>query len=186
MGTDIKLAIEYYTSYNGVKKWYNIDSFIVDYYSNEFEHSPLFRERDYDLFAALADVRNRGFVIPMSQPRGLPDDLHEVTKRIFKEYSNGFIHSHCTLKELIDYSEKHGTKKQSGLIKAEVAKLLDEKGVIPDEWCQGSTDETMVYREWVRSESPVSRLITAVKYYIRKFYVSEDYYENIRLIYSFD
>lgn len=36
--------------------------------------------RNYTLFAILANVRNNGFVIPISEPRGLPKDLYCVFK----------------------------------------------------------------------------------------------------------
>jgi len=36
--------------------------------------------RRYGLFAMLADVRNGGDVTPISQPRGLPIDVTELTK----------------------------------------------------------------------------------------------------------
>lgn len=41
---------------------------------------PLFMDRDYELFAILAGVRNRLGVRPISPPRGVPKDSSEATR----------------------------------------------------------------------------------------------------------
>lgn len=42
--------------------------------------------RNYRLFAYMADVRNNGRVVPLSQPKGLPNDISAITKL---DYGNG-------------------------------------------------------------------------------------------------
>lgn len=42
-------------------------------------------DRDYDLFAMMANVRNRGHIIPISKPRGFPpDDISTITSICFE------------------------------------------------------------------------------------------------------
>jgi len=63
----------------------------------KWEHygSPLMM-RDYDLFAFMADVRNYNDITPISQPKGLPDDISVVTK-VAAEIWGADGHSHSFL-----------------------------------------------------------------------------------------
>jgi len=36
--------------------------------------------RNYKVFAKMANIRNDGTIIPLSKPRGLPDDITETTR----------------------------------------------------------------------------------------------------------
>lgn len=45
-----------------------------------------YHDRNYEVFAVLADVRNNGHITPISEPRGLPDDMDEATRRLHYEY----------------------------------------------------------------------------------------------------
>lgn len=78
----------------------------------EFTDSP-YSDRNYDLFAILADVRNgRGFAgcytgegfNPISEPKGLPKDAsNEVKLEFFDWGSDAHSASFFTIKELKDY-----------------------------------------------------------------------------------
>lgn len=50
------------------------------------DYQDFFKNRDYSVFAFLAGVRNRDNIIPISPPRGLPEDL----KCPEFEYQGGF------------------------------------------------------------------------------------------------
>lgn len=52
--------------------------------------------RNYVLFEAMAGVRACGEIAPVSDPKGLPDDMSEVTRRDAK-YWEGDAHSHSWL-----------------------------------------------------------------------------------------
>jgi hypothetical protein len=54
-----------------------------------FDHPRI--DRFYSLFARLANVRNYGDVIPLAEPRGVPDDCSEAT-RIYLDDDD--FHSH--------------------------------------------------------------------------------------------
>lgn len=60
-------------------------------------YSQIDRDRDYKLFAKMANVRNfDSHVEPISDPRGLPDDVSEVAK-IESDYFDSDGHSHSWL-----------------------------------------------------------------------------------------
>ncbi|MEZ5907892.1 MAG: hypothetical protein R3D31_03745 [Hyphomicrobiaceae bacterium] len=60
--------------------------------------------RDYDLFAILADVRNRHDFTPIAAPRGVPDDCCEEYRREVALWENsGHSHSWLTLDEMLRF-----------------------------------------------------------------------------------
>ena len=52
--------------------------------------------RNYDMFALMAGVRNRGDITPLSEPRGLPDDITFLT-RYEADYDGNDGHNHSWL-----------------------------------------------------------------------------------------
>ena len=74
-------------------KWYHLDSLNID--------------RNYALFAKMADVRNNWDKFePISKPKGLPKDASFMTKFLCAEYgSDGHSHSYLTSKEFMKLSE---------------------------------------------------------------------------------
>lgn len=97
-------------------------------------HEP-FSPRNYDLFAALAGVRNgRGFagvytgepIVPIAEPRGIPEDADEDT---LKCLSNEHTPSWLTLSELTSYNWDQG-KRSGGIVSGEDYLLL--KKINPD------------------------------------------------------
>ena len=152
MGCDIHVCCEY-KNYEG--KWINCDHFRLNpYYEEGYEDEPkmnivpIFDNRNYALFATLAGVRNYGYVTPISDPRGLPDDVHPLTKKISDDWgSDGHSHSYYTLKELIDYTHTAPTVTYSGMITKEQAKDLDEYNIYPTSWCQWTSNEWITLKE---------------------------------------
>ena len=55
--------------------------------------------RHYALFAKMANVRNRGDITPIAEPRGLPDDITFLT-RFDKERDGGHSYSYLTGEEI--------------------------------------------------------------------------------------
>lgn len=59
--------------------------------------------RSYSLFSLLADVRNDGTIEPISEPKGLPDDLSPEIQKLSDEWGiDGHSHSYFTLGDLLD------------------------------------------------------------------------------------
>lgn len=125
MGTDINMVVE--TRDNG-GSWGLSDH-------------PGYRNRNYDAFAILANVRNgTGFAgvdtgdgfVPISFPRGLPIDMSGEAKSVDFGYHDM---SYVTLRELLDYDWDQTTRHR-GYVTAEEFKVYRERGK-PDSWCGG-------------------------------------------------
>lgn len=116
MGCDIHLFVEKRTD----EKWECLNEIVDDEgtLSTPYEKE-IYRERNYSLFALLADVRNSAGVKPISEPRGLPEDVSEIVKKISDQWNgDGHSHSYYTLKELLDFSSDS---------------MVREKGFMPKE-----------------------------------------------------
>jgi hypothetical protein len=108
MGCDIHVYLEKYTSVNEVNKWVNVDYWQINpnfgHYENEPEYElvSFFIGRNYELFGILAGVRSSED--PIADPRGLPEDVTDVTRREYDKWA-GDVHTptYYTLKELKDY-----------------------------------------------------------------------------------
>jgi len=100
-------------------------------------------DRNYNLFAILADVRNgRGFAgvntgagfNPIAQPKGLPDDISEQVRAEAKYWQrDGHSHSWLTLREVLDYDWNQKTT-LSGLVDARNFDNWKRRGA-PESWC---------------------------------------------------
>lgn len=148
MGCDIHFYVE--QKING--KWVSADTFEKTgdgdddvYFRQKDEY---YGDRNYNLFAILADVRNgRGFAgvktgdgfNPISAPRGLPEDVSMETRRQSDGMGcDGHSHSWFTLRELLDYDWTQTTK-LSGWVDlsawAQWSRWDREHGKGPESWC---------------------------------------------------
>lgn len=118
MGCDIHLYVE---KRDQSGQWLAVDEFTRDEPEDGEEKGNLYcpydkgyySDRNYNLFAILADVRNgRGFAgiktgegfSPIAEPRGVPDDASPEYKEIVEQWDcDGHSHSHHTLRQLLDY-----------------------------------------------------------------------------------
>lgn len=111
MGCDIHFYVE-----KKVKgKWVAADKYTKDEDGNlNVDYDDRFYAgRNYNLFAILANVRNGigfagcktgGGFIPISEPKGLPEDVSQKVKDISDGWDcDGHSHSWFTVKELLDY-----------------------------------------------------------------------------------
>lgn len=156
MGCDIHTHVEIYSK--NQKRWINGDLFRMNPFYNKDEESDEEREftvievcgnRNYGLFAILANVRNYGDTEYIDEPRGIPNDCNEKIKEDFGYWGcDAHSASYFTLKELMDFYKEHPTEKCSGFISPSAAKALDENGITPNTWCQGTSDITWVHRSW--------------------------------------
>jgi len=69
-------------------------------------HSVPHFERCYRLFTKMANVRTVDEVEPISEPRGLPEDVSVIT-RIESKFDNGHSHSWLNAKEIKELYEFH-------------------------------------------------------------------------------
>lgn len=108
--------------------------------------------RNYELFAFLANVRNRFDIVPLSEPRGWPKDLSEALEKELKEYwdSDGHSASWFTLRELLeaDWDRKI---RVGGVVPADVYEYLTQLKEVPKIYSQGISGPnilTVSEEEW--------------------------------------
>ena len=123
MGCDIHMYVERRrTRFDGSKtEWFSADLFsIKDPCDPKCEpiRVDLWDERNYDLFAVLANVRNRSgnYKYPyIDEPRGIPDD---ATKYVRKEYDLWDIDAHSasylTFREILEFYYEKTPKTEFG------------------------------------------------------------------------
>lgn len=133
MGADIHLYVE--KKENG--KWISVDTW---YEEEDFKHSdnPFYDDRNYDLFAILADVHNgRGFggcdtgdgFTPISMPRGLPADVSAEVGQVSAQWdSDGHSHSWLTLEELLNWNHWDDVTTNRGYLSEDDYLKWDKKG----------------------------------------------------------
>ena len=175
MGCDIHFYVEKKVN----EKWETADKW-NKYDDDDYEEGDLtvnyedrfYHNRNYDLFAILADVRNgRGFAgictgdgfIPISAPKGLPDDIcDQVKKEADRWEGDAHSHSHFLLSELISYDYKGQTTKHRGWVDSKNYRIFIEKGK-PSSWCAALSIRTNHY----------SSDISSVPTFIRRSRVSQ-------------
>jgi hypothetical protein len=101
--------------------------------------------RNYDMFAILANVRNgHGFAgvktgegfIPISMPRGVPEDASDEYKHQVEEWGvDGHSHSWLTLREIREFDWNQTTEKQ-GWVDASEYQTFKREGR-PRSWSGG-------------------------------------------------
>lgn len=191
MGCDIHIHVEYkknkFVGYDNAhepkyeKQWMCGDYFRVNPYydknDEDEEEKPydlvgFCDDRNYHRFAVLANVRNYGDTDYISEPRGLPEDVTEQVKADCEAWGrDGHSHSYFTLRELIDYQNNIKPLKMRGMISPEAQKAFDEKGVLPDEYCQWTNIPGWERREWEEENDVLVPLIEALKQRARELYV---------------
>lgn len=141
MGCDI----HFYVEKREGSRWVSADTWCKDEYGSlstydwSSDHKsrgrPFYDGRNYGLFAILANVRNGyGFAgvdtgdgyVPISKPRGLPQDASPNVKRSSEEWDgDGHSHSHFTVAELLAYDWTQVTKRRGWVDPVEWAKWRD-------------------------------------------------------------
>lgn len=97
MGCDIHLVLEERDPDLG---WVGVNTF-AGTNGNDY-HSPIARDRNYRLFAALAGVRGEG-----PEPRGIPDSASSTTRLLVKQWGgDGHSHSWLPLAEAVPLFNK--------------------------------------------------------------------------------
>jgi hypothetical protein len=77
----------------------------IEYDWDGIRKDPLALDRNYDLFALLAGVRNYHLANPISFPRGLPSDVtSEVLRESDRMGSDGHSHSWLSLREVTEFN----------------------------------------------------------------------------------
>lgn len=196
MGCDIHMYVEY--KKQGSDEWENGDFFQLNPYRNlegedKFRVVKLHGDRNYSLFSTLAGVRDyTEKVKPVTEPKGFPNDACKlVTKEYIRWDSDAHTPSWLTLKEIRDYQDTNPVIYYSGQVPPETAKLLDEEGKNPTEWCQWTSNTGWIFREWQQPNTELIPLIKKMEERARHFFplwkdYDKKYDENIRIVFWFD
>ena len=140
MGCDIHMYVEYKNTTNIDTRWRCGDYFRIDDPGAEkpvMKRVELYGDRNYSLFAVLADVRNSNLADYIAEPRGLPDDVTEFIKREYVAWgSDAHSCSYFTLQELIDYHDEHTPQDSLGydVLKPLINKLKQRANEIDLIW----------------------------------------------------
>ena len=111
MGCDIHCFVEVR---DRNKKWKKVTGFTNDYYnssdpycsSEEYKDSDnILMERNYWEFAVLAGVRNHDGIEPISDPKGVPDNVSDEIRQEIDDWGDdGHSHSYLTAEEISKYN----------------------------------------------------------------------------------
>ena len=109
MGCDIHFFVEQKID----DKWISIDQWEKVNSRRDHEYGlyydvpwgkEFYQDRNYGLFALLANVRNYWELEPISERKGTPLDLSPRVRAVFDYYEHdGHSHSWYTLKEILDF-----------------------------------------------------------------------------------
>jgi hypothetical protein len=139
VGCDIHSVVEIFDAYDG---WTRLERAVfkhpfynenrpIDQWNTPYTSQP-FQIRDYDLFALLADVRNYDGIVPICEPRGVPEDASAY----WKDYADdGDIHSVTwfTLPELLAANWIQ-TIQRSGVVTGATYEAWRDHGTEPESW----------------------------------------------------
>lgn len=201
MGCDIHMYCEEFKSIDGVKHWVNCDHWRLNPYFNEagldgemeYEVVHLCGERNYSMFTALCGVRDyHGKSPKISDPRGFPNDCsHKAMEEYERWGSDGHSHSYVTLREVRDFVKENRPMKFSGLVTPEQAQDLDENGILPTSWCQGSSNQSLVHRQWEDNTfQPLQALYEIMAHRFKPYRkpddIDDEILDDFRIVFFFD
>ncbi len=161
------------------------------YYSTFVYEGWVYDGRNYNLFAILADVRNgRGFAgvrtgegfNPISEPKGLPEDMSEYMQEQAKHMDH--TPSWFTLRELEEYNWDQVTT-HYGTVDVEEYKIWKEKGK-PNGWSGGVSGSSVTHLTNDQMEDLVSGTyaqLPDMSYYTKVSWV-ESYKESVGSFYT--
>lgn len=152
----------------------------------------VYSDRSYEIFSIIGNVRNDGYVEPIDDCRGVPEDSCQFIQDMVaqdREWAHSL--SYVTLAELLEYHAAHPQVKRAGMISPEQAARLDNEGITPNSWCKWTNAAGYVHREWYDENSIVS-LIECIINRIQLFdrWLTEEQIKedgaNIRVVFYFD
>jgi len=153
-------------------------------------------DRNYWAFAVLADVCNGyGFagtdkgdpIVPIDEPRGLPDDLSKELSDLLEAEDGDYIYlgydsfSWVTLKELLAY-DLDADVTMRGYVTNETARNYREKGILPSSWAGWTSLPNHEKLEW---KQPLRQAAWLVPEIISTIQPLGDP-DRVRIVFGFD
>lgn len=219
MGTDIHFYVEKRQpdgTWRSIDKWTRNDC--CDDWSDRPEMTvawgdSFYSDRNYQVFAMLAGVRatwfagaDGGLFVPISKPRGLPDDVSPLVAADGSDW--GHDHSWFTVEELmaVDWYENKIT--QRGWVDPSTFHRWDKRGIPPERWARVVTGPNVEHltNEEMRDAFPSTVEPRRTTYYtliewtlpwsealgsfagvlLRLFYIAKDDPAGTRIVFWFD
>ncbi|MED1801822.1 hypothetical protein [Brevibacillus porteri] len=165
-----------------------LDRYVVEMETKELwvYEGWLYKERNYALFAMLADVRNNYDYKPICQPKGLPGDISDVVgKEAARWEEDGHNHSWLTLQELLTYDWDQTTT-ITGWVEKNVADKYRQTGKRPSYWFYDTTNRNNNYEQisWqVKYSEHVQQFLDYGLLKLKQYACPP---EDIRIVFWFD
>lgn len=144
-----------------------------------------YSDRNYTLFAKLADVRNDGNVEALSEPRGIPEDASPEGRAFLEGWGvDGHSHTHFTLAELLE-ADFGGMVHADGTITVEQWEALRDSGQTPTTWSgatMGAAIRTFTpegYEAWVEAGRPYVPKVSGRSWRDPHVYVTPELLEEL-------
>ena len=205
MGCDIHVFTECKSTKRGREgTWENTDHWQLNYLygtdddEREYDVVPVYEDRNYELFAYLADVRNNGDIVSFDFDRGLPSDVSDATRNVYDAHKH-YYHTPgwVTLRELKEAASKIKEINRQGFVRNDQYERFRRDGVTPTFWCQSVGDdylEDYKFLQWTDECHCFDHLIEGIeKRKIEEFWLeyadeekrnSRD--DDIRIVFWFD
>lgn len=161
MGCDIHLYVE--AKIDGI--WKSVDNWETDKVGDQYipYEKRFYTGRNYNFFSILADVRNDSDFVPISQPKGLPEDISPEVKYQSNIWDgDGHSHSYLTIQEILSYNWTQ-TVNLKGFVSAlsyfETMRLKSP----PDAYCEfvGGNDVQIIKNS--EMEEKINQILTDAK-----------------------
>ena len=136
MGCDIHMIRQRQT---GTGAWEMCDPMVPNPYYGKWEGAPkevperLYDWRNYELFAALAGVRNGWGIVPVSPPKGLPEGIDTDNGPDLGDHSYSWL----TTDELLAYDWNQPIEQHGVVAWSERARWVDARTNGPGAYCGG-------------------------------------------------
>ena len=190
MGTDIHMYAEtrrnkQWTKVGAVFKdsWYNADK-PESRWNKPYTDHP-YDDRNYDLFAILANVRNgHGFAgcrtsngfNPIAEPKGLPNDVTPEVQDELRDW-DGHSYSWFSLKELKEYDWEQMVT-HVGVLSENQYKAMKETGEHPNSWCGGVGGRDIMTVDSVTMDKILNKTMDRdnnIEYYVQTEFPAKTY-----------
>lgn len=164
MGCDIHVMVEARRYPFGTEKWFNVDNWRHDPSPDDPDDKsrlaltvePIYKERDYELFSFLADVRNYGHNPSFGFDRGFPEDACEHTAAEYTRWGeDAHTPGYATLAELKEKAGAVLKVNRRGYVHKEQVTRFKETGETPTSWCQGVGGPSAEQYEWLEWQDEI-------------------------------
>lgn len=163
--------------------WFCIDGRYMDPYEHELKYRRTFHQRNYQLFSALADVRNSWGIKPIAEPRELPRWVLALPDREMYDFGD---HSQTwlTADEIIHWKGWTQTVEDERLVDEENFKLYQKRGPKGlKSWCRDSSGPKFTYdqrEEFIASQEKWKHIWVPAKAELQEMWGIADFLSMVR------